>query len=184
MPKSRKFMEHAEDAPEPDLLSRSDARRAQRELEEALARLAKDLAEIRPRWLEQLDLPESVLDAVTDARAIQSPPAQNRQLRLVRTALRDADWSLIRAQVDALNKHGALPAKLARKTPSPASRAPEWVARLLGEGATAVEALVQVAPKADRTHLKNLVREVHKASAERRKKAEERLKAAVASALE
>lgn len=183
MPKSRNFIEQSEPA-EPELQSRGDARRAQRELEDTLARLAKDLVELRPRWIEQLELPESVLDAVQDARAIQSPPAQNRQLRLVRSALRDADWSLVRAQVDALNKHGALPAKLTRKAPSVASRAPEWVARLLGEGAAGIEALVEVAPKADRTHLKNLVREVHKANADRRKRAEERLTAAVASILQ
>jgi ribosomal 50S subunit-associated protein YjgA (DUF615 family) len=54
---------------------------------------------------------------------------------------------------------------------------------LLSEGQQAVEALVQEFPNADRTHLRNLVRLVQKATADRRKKAEERLTAAIESVL-
>jgi len=165
------------------LSSRSDARRANRELEDALARLAKDLVGQRDRFLAKLELPEAVLDGVMAARAIQSPKARERQLRLVRSSLRDSDWGLIRVRLDALTKHGALPASLAVGTTSAAGRAPEWVARLLSEGQQAVDALVQEFPNADRTHLRNLVRLVQKATADRRKKAEERLTAAIESVL-
>jgi ribosomal 50S subunit-associated protein YjgA (DUF615 family) len=171
-----------EDEQSEDLSSRSDVRRANRELEESLARLAKDLVALKERPLAKLDLPETLLDSITSAQAMKSPKARERQLRLVRTALREAEWSLIRARVDALVKHGALPASLATDQ-SAASRAPEWVARLLGEGTEAIEALVQAVPNADRTHLRNLIRLVKNASAERRKKAEERLTHAVVSLL-
>jgi ribosome-associated protein len=175
------------EAEDEDLTSRTDTRRAAREIEEALARLAKALVELRPAWLERIGLPESVVDAVHDARAIQSAPARNRQLRQVRAALRNENWSLFQARVDALNKHGTLPARLA---PGGASdivpsgqRAEEWTARLLGEGQAGIEALIEIGPNADRTHLRNLVQNVHKARAERRKRAEERLTAAIASLL-
>lgn len=168
---------------EAELSSRTDARRANRELENALARLAKDLVGLRSRFVSKLELPEPVLDSVTDAQALESPKARERQLRLVRSALRDTDWSLIRAQVDAVTKHGSLPASLIRSSSSAESRAPEWVTRLLGEGTSGIEALVQAVPNADRTHLRNLVRQVRNATAERRKKAEERLTQAVESLL-
>jgi ribosome-associated protein len=175
------------EADEEDLTSRTDTRRAAREIEEALARLAKALVELRPAWLEAIGLPETVVDAVNDTRAIRSAPARNRQLRQVRTALRNEDWSLFQARVDALNKHGTLPARLAPGGTSDSApsrgRAEEWTARLLGEGQAGIEALIEVAPNADRTHLRNLVQNVHKARAERRKRAEERLTAAIASLL-
>ena len=39
----------------------------------------------------RLNLPETVLDRVADARHVRSAPARNRALRLVRGALRDLD---------------------------------------------------------------------------------------------
>ncbi|HET9931431.1 MAG TPA: DUF615 domain-containing protein [Polyangiaceae bacterium] len=162
-----------------DLSSRSDARRENRELEEKLARVAKQLVEMRHVLLEKLDLPEALLDIVRDAQAMRDPRARNRQLRLVRTALRESNWSLISIRVEAVLKHGALPPALAGDPSDPAAKAPEWAARLIGGGNDAIEAIVLEYPSADRTHLKNLVREVQKANAERRAKAEARLTQAV-----
>ena len=164
---------------ERDLSSRSDARRENRELEEKLARVAKQLVEMRPALLEKLDLAETLLDIVRDAQAMRDPRAKNRQLRLVRTALRESDWSLIAARVEAVLKHGALPPALASESTGAAARAPEWAARLIGGGNEAIEAIVLEYPSADRTHLRNLVREVQKANADRRAKAEARLTQAV-----
>lgn len=171
------------DEPEEEIASRGDAKRATRAREDALERLARNLAELTPARLERLELPEEVLDEVLSLQAIKAGPARNRQLRLVRSALREVDWSRIQARHDALLKHGVIPAALASDAPSAASEAPAWVARLLGEGAAGIEALVARAPTADRTHLRTLVQQVHKASAERRQRAEERLTQAVKSAL-
>lgn len=165
------------------LISRTDVRRAERELEDTLARLSKSLVELRPRQLEKLELPELVLDSVLDTQAIASHAARNRQLRVVRAALRESDWSLVRARLDALLKHGSIPPSLSGSEPSPRGRAPEWVARLLGEGGPAVEELLRIAPNADRVHLGNLIRQVKKNEGERRARAEERLTAAVQSLL-
>lgn len=179
MPNPRLYGDVDEPDDERDLSSRSDARRENRELEEKLSRLAKQLVELRPALLEKLGLPEPVLDVVNDAQAMRDARARNRQLRLVRTALRESDWSLIAARVEALLKHGVVPAALAGENPELTARAPEWAARLVGGGDEAIEALIAEYPGADRTHLRNLVREVRKANADRRERAEARLTQAV-----
>lgn len=166
-----------------DYRSRSDTRSAQREIEDELARLSRELVELNERSLNRLELPELVLDAVLDARAIKSAPARNRQLRLVRSELRKNDWALVRARLDALTRHGTIPASLDQGPTADAARAREWVARLLGEGPDAVEALIRECPSGDRNHLRSLIRLTEKASGDRRIKAELRLADAVASLL-
>jgi len=166
-----------------DYRSRSDTRTAEREVEEALARLSRELVELSERSIERLELPEPVLDAVLDTRAIKSPPARNRQLRLVRSELRKGDWALVRARLDALTRHGTIPASLAQGASAGAARAREWVARLLGEGPDAIEALIRECPSADRNHVRSLVRLAEKSSGDRRIKAELKLADAVASLL-
>ena len=59
--------QESEEAAAPPLVSRSDSRRKERELEDALSRLAKELVELRPRLVEKLMLPEEVLDTVEGA---------------------------------------------------------------------------------------------------------------------
>lgn len=179
MANSRLYGDVDEPADGRELSSRSDARRENRELEEKLARVAKQLVEMRPVLLDKLGLSEPLLDVVRDAQAMRDPRARNRQLRLVRTALREDDWSLIAARAEAVLKHGVVPASLASEAAGAASRAPEWVARLVGGGNDAIEALLLECPSADRTHLRNLVREVQKANADRRAKAEARLTQAI-----
>ena len=104
----RKLHEIAADQDE-DLTSRSDIKRARKVKEEALARLAKELVGLGERTLAKLELPEDVLDPVVDAQRIQSPIALERQLRVVRRALRDASWPEIRTRLDDLLEHGTLP---------------------------------------------------------------------------
>lgn len=167
---------------EGDRPSRTADRRARRTREDLLAELAKRLVEQSPRRLDQLDLPESVLDSIRDAQAISSPAARNRQLRVVRSALRESNWALLRARLDALLLHGAVPRELCHDEGGAATEH-AWVARLLGEGPSAIEALVARCPTADRTHLKNLIRNAQKASGERRRKAEVKLAETVRSLL-
>ncbi len=172
-----------DELPGEDVASRGDAKRALRAVEDTILRLAQKLSELSPARLNRLELPEDVLDSVLDAQSIPEGPPRKRQLRVVRSALRATDWSMIQARHDALLKHGTIPASLQQQQPSAGSRAPEWVARLLGEGPAAIEELLLESPSLDRSHLRTLVRQVLKASADRRKKAEERLTAAVHSGL-
>lgn len=156
-----------EDDDEPSTRSRSDDRRAQVVREEALVQLARDLVAQTARRLEQLELPEPVLDAVLDAQKIKSAPALNRQIRTVRAALRDVEWWTIRARLETLLVTGVAGEAGGREN--------EWVVRLVGEGNDALEELLREHPGADRGHLRTLVRNVLRADANRRKKAEQQL---------
>ena len=180
MPRRNPVTEPDELAEEPR--SRADERRAERGLEENLANLARELLALGSAQLTRLELPESVLDTVLDAQRMKTPAALNRQLRQVRAALRGADWSLVRARLDAMLRHGTIPAEL-DSADSPAARAHEWVTRLLGEGRSAIEALIELKPSADRTHLNTLLRQARKAAAGQRGRAQQRLADAVESLL-
>ena len=159
--------------------SRGDARRAERVKEDALARLAGDLCQVSAKKLGQLELPEELADAVTDARAISSAPAKNRQLRRIRILLRDQEWVKLRTQLDALLETGVVPGLGAAPADPVSDESLAWTLRLVGEGGAGVEAFVAEFPRADRTHLRQLVRAVHKAVGDRRLRAERTLTAAL-----
>ena len=85
-----------------DLRSRSDARRERKQAEAALADLAKRLVALRDRQLDKLELPEALLDAVLEARAIRSARARDRAIRVVRRELRSGDFEAIAGELDEL----------------------------------------------------------------------------------
>jgi ribosome-associated protein len=155
--------------------SRSDGRRAERVKEDAMARLASDLCGLSAKKLEQLGLSEELTDAVGDGRAIKSGTAKNRQLRLIRMLLRDLDWVELRNRLDALLETGVVPGTGAVPADPVSDRSLTWTLRLVGEGQLGIDAFVSEFPRADRTHLRQLVRAVHKAEGERRLKAERQL---------
>ena len=159
--------------------SRSDARRAERVKEDALARLANDLCELSAKKLNQLELPEEVVEAVVEGKAIPVSGARNRQLRQIRTLLRDHDWLRLRGQLDTLLETGVVPG-LGALAPDPVSDLSlSWTLRLIGEGNPGVEAFVREFPRADRSHLRQLTRAVKKAEGDRRLRAERTLTAAL-----
>lgn len=155
--------------------SRSDGRRAERVKEEAMARLAGDLCGLSAKKLAQLGLGEELADAIGDARAISSAPAKNRQLRLIRMLLRDLDWVELRNRLDTLLETGVVAGAGAASADPVSDRSLTWTLRLVGEGQLGIDAFVSEFPRADRTHLRQLVRAVHKADGERRLKAERQL---------
>lgn len=159
--------------------SRGDVRRAERVKEDALARLAADLCKLSQKKLEQLELGDEIVDAVGDARAITSAPARNRQLRQIRGLLRDVDWVQLRTRLDTLLETGMLPGAGATPADPVSDACLGWTLRLVGEGQAGIDAFIAEFPRADRTHLRQLVRAVHKAEGDRRLKAEKQLTAAL-----
>jgi len=129
--------------------------------------------------LGQLELPEPLNDAVSAARLITSAPAQNRQQRLIRTLLRDSDWLPLRSRLDVLLETGTVPGASSGPVDAVTDRCLAWTLRLVGEGAPGLEAFLTEFPRADRTHLRQMVRAVHKASDDRRLKAERQLMTAL-----
>ncbi|HVY31599.1 MAG TPA: ribosome biogenesis factor YjgA [Polyangiaceae bacterium] len=159
--------------------SRGDVRRAERVKEDALARLSSDLCGVSAKKLAQLELPDEVVDAIGDARAITSAPARNRQLRKIRGLLRDLDWVSLRTRLDTLLETGVVPGVGAAPADPVSDATLGWTLRLVGEGQAGIDAFVAEFPRADRTHLRQLVRAVHKAEGDRRLRAEKQLTAAL-----
>jgi ribosome-associated protein len=150
----------APDQPEEDgeenLRSRTDARRERKESEEALMRLAKALVDLPQRSLDKLALPESVLDVVVRARLVRDPAPKNRALRLVRIALRDGDSAAIAQALDEVHEP--------RRKPSAPSDLEQWRQRLLEGGEAALAEYLSAFPDADRRQIRQLVRNVSKAT--------------------
>jgi ribosomal 50S subunit-associated protein YjgA (DUF615 family) len=113
---------------------------------------------------------------------LDSDRARRRQLGLVRSALRDSDWGSIQQRVLALMEHGSLPGHAGAASVND-EREGSWVIRLLGEGDAGLDSFVREIENADRTHLRQLVRSVERASGDRRLKAERKLREAVRSLL-
>jgi ribosomal 50S subunit-associated protein YjgA (DUF615 family) len=147
-------------------------------VEDALERLSIDLCKLTPKKLALLELPEPVSEAILMYRDIESPRAKQRQLRLVRSELRDIDWSSLQKRLLLLMAHGTVPPST-EGSPGETSVEATWVTRLLGEGGPGLEAFVREHPRADRTHLRQLVRATERASGDRRNKAERKLRDAV-----
>jgi len=174
-----------ESPPEPveDLTSRTDVKRANRVVEESLARLSTTLCEIAPRRLAALDLPEAVDTAVRDALPMKDPRARKRQLGLVRVALRNADWAAIQERVRYHAEGRAPPAPTEDGHGPAAGAGAVWVARLLGEGFVGLDAFLAEHPRTDRARLVELIRRVDRGTGDQRAKAERKLADVVANIL-
>jgi ribosome-associated protein len=138
-----------------DLPSRSDLRRERQEVEEALMRLAKDLVLLGDRLLTKLELPETVIHAVLEARGIKNGSSKNRAMRQVRTAIRGVDAELIQNRLKDLND----PSR---------SRAPSrvlgvWRDRLVTGGEDDLSEFLRAFPSADRQQFRQLLRNARKA---------------------
>jgi len=89
------------EADERELRSRTDAKLERKQNEAALEALARKLVVLSERQLARLELPEELGIAVAEARAVRSPVARNRALRVVRRELRARDAAAIGARLSA-----------------------------------------------------------------------------------
>jgi ribosome-associated protein len=140
-----------------DLRSRTDLRREQKRVEEALMVMARRLVDLPERSLGKLELPEQVLDVVERARRVQDQGGpKNRALRLVRIALRDADVDAIDRQLDDLHevRHVAAVDEEIRSLRD----------KLVSGGEDALNELVARYQGTDRQKLRNLVRNARRAA--------------------
>jgi ribosomal 50S subunit-associated protein YjgA (DUF615 family) len=158
-----------------DLTSRTDVKRANRVVEETLARLSTSLFELGPRRVAALELPDTVLEAVMEAFAMKNVRARQRQLGLVRVALRGADWGAIQGRVRRLVEGQPLGDAAGEAERARDAEEATWLARLLGEGFAGLDAFLAAFPRADRARLLDLIHQVDRSSHERRVKAERKL---------
>ncbi len=123
---------------------------------------AKTLTTISERHLLRLQLSEEVLRVVQDTRRITSPGARARALRLVRQELRGLDLGLLRER----SKTCRTRTRAAASTP-----ADDWRKRLLDGGEAEFAAFLEQYARAERQHLRTLLRNARAAPAASKNKA-------------
>lgn len=139
-------MDPTEEADDGELPSKSERKRAAhaaQELGEALIRLPD--AE-----LDELELPESLLDAVREARRITSRAAGARQRQYIGKLMRELDLAPIR---DRLNARSVKTAEDAERF----KRIEAWRERLIREGPSALDELERWRPGLSRAELAPLI---------------------------
>jgi len=133
-----------------DLRSRSDARRERKQSEDHLVDLARRLTALKPRQLDRLALPETLLEAVMAARKITSPVAHARQLRIVRREIRVTDAAQLEQSLEDLVQ--------ARRTSPLRAESVKWAGELVEGGDDAIQRFLERYPGGDRQRLRQLAR--------------------------
>jgi ribosome-associated protein len=160
--------------PDEDARSRSSLKRERVNNETALYDLVVELLPLsEARWIA-FGVPQIAIDKLLDARKIKSHSARDRHLRLIRSTLRDFDWSLIRRKLDRLK--AGLPIG---EDVVPAANVVTWTEQLLVQGDAGLARFAEEYPSADRKRLRTLVRNVTGAPDMKRGKTRQALERAV-----
>lgn len=121
----------------------------------ALQDLGEVLVELSAHELERIPLPEKLYDAVVAARGMPQRGARKRQLQYIGKVMRDVD-------VEPIREHLAELQSRSRQSASRQHHLERLRDLLLNEGDAAMEEVLRTFPNADRTHLRQLMREAHK----------------------
>jgi ribosome-associated protein len=122
----------------------------------ALQDLGEALVALDPRRLQELDLPERLVDAVVQARGITAHEGRRRQIQYIGKLMRTIDPEPVQAALEDW-------AKGPREDNVRFAALERWRERLLVEP-TALNEFVGTYPQADRRHLESLI---HDANLER-----------------
>jgi ribosome-associated protein len=112
--------------------------------------LGTRLIALRESELAALDLPETLLDAILLAKRITSRGGLARQRQFIGKLMRDIDPAPIEAALTAESRVSAQEAERHKRVEA-------WRTRLLTEGATALNELLEWRPQADRKALQALI---------------------------
>lgn len=126
--------------------SKSERKRAAHAVQD----LGEALIGLRQIELDALDLPETLLEAVRDARRIRSRAAAARQRQYIGKLMREIDPEPIRRALAARSERDAREAQLFQQ-------AEAWRRRLLEEGESALEELSRLNPGLDLPHWQRLM---------------------------
>lgn len=116
--------------------------------------LGEQLVALNNGRLQELDLPERLLDAIRDMKKIGKFGAQRRQLQFIGRLMRDVDAAPIIAKLEAWNG-------TSRQHTAYLHRLERWRERLL-ENDDALTELLAEHPDADAQRLRALIRNAHK----------------------
>jgi ribosome-associated protein len=122
-----------------------------------LKQLGVELLEFSDDALRQMDLPETLLEAVLSAKHITANGARKRQLQYIGKLLKEIDAAPVRAAVHA-HRHQ-------HETGTHAFHQLEELREQLLLGDEALHAVVATFPHADRQHLRKLARQARQEQA-------------------
>jgi ribosome-associated protein len=105
--------------------------------------LGEELIRMRDTDLDALDLPETLVDAIRDARHISARGGGARQRQYIGKLMRDIDLEPIKAFIASKNKVDAREAERFKRVEA-------WRERLITEGGPALEELERSRPELDR----------------------------------
>ena len=131
-----------------ELISKSQRKRDA----EAAQQLGKNILALSQDAQDSIELPESLSNALNEARRIKKNSALKRQLQYIGKLMRHIDLEPIQEQYLKLTNHYNTDIKALH-------RLENWRDRLLSEGDKALEDLLNEAPNADRQHLRQLIRQ-------------------------
>ncbi len=126
----------------------------------ALQALGAALVELAPAQLEALALPETLAEAVREAKRISSREGRRRQIQYIGRLMREVDSEPVRAALAEIE--GSSAAARARH-----KRLEQWRERLLADDAALTE-FARQRPGADLQALRALIRNARKEIAEAR----------------
>jgi len=121
----------------------------------ALQDLGEELMRLSQQQLEDLGLPENLLEAVRVGQSINAHGGLLRQRKYIGKILRSLDAGPIREGLSALRGETAALIRLQHQSEM-------WRDRIIAEGDAGVNAFVGVHPSADRQKLRQLARETKK----------------------
>jgi ribosome-associated protein len=125
-----------------------------KQIMEDLQDIGEALVELPKDRLKQLDLPESLMDAVLEARRITAHGGRRRQLQYIGKLMRSVDAEPIQAKLDEWNGSHAQETALLH-------RLENWRQRLIDDDA-ALSELLERHTEFDVQHLRTLIRNARK----------------------
>jgi ribosome-associated protein len=139
-----------------ELKAEFEGSRAKQKAEsEALQKLGEQLLDLPETRLKKLDLPEKLLEAVSEAKRISNFEGKRRQMQYIGKLMRKVDPEPIRAAVDAAKKGSATETLLLH-------RAEKWRDDLIAVE-DSFDAWMREYPNTDAQHLRSLIRQARKA---------------------
>jgi ribosome-associated protein len=126
----------------------------------ALQKIGAEIVTLKKSQIEQLNLPEQLLDAVLEARRLTSHEAIRRQMQFIGKIMRGVDAEPIQQQLDAWN--GVNDQETARL-----HHIENWRKRLLADD-TALSEFLSAHPGCDAQQLRTLIRNTRKEQAANR----------------
>ncbi len=133
----------------------------------ALQQLGERLMAMGPKDWTQFPLTPELLDGLDESRRIKGHNALRRHVRRLGKLLRSADAEAIQAIFTQMDQRHVEENRRFQQMD-------RWRERLVEEGDAALEAFLEVQPLADRSHLRQLIRQAQKERLEERPQAASR----------